>query len=587
MKVLRSAAAACSLLVAAGLAAAPPSSAAPRPLTAAPLAAPVACPDALPTADAVEGLTGTGFTVSKGTTPEPFAATVLGRITDGIAPGVDMILAELDSPAVVKNGVWSGMSGSPVYTSDGRLIGAVAYGLSLSPSTIAGITPASAMRGVLARPTAAPAAASGPKKVSVPKATAAKIAATGAVTRAQAAGGFSRLPLPVTVSGLSGGSAGQTKLVDRLQAKLPGARITLGGRAASTGGSPSDITAGSNFAAALSYGLITFGGVGTTTFVCDDKAVAFGHPLLYSGRSSLSVHPASAVTVQPDVFGSYKIANLGGVVGTLDQDRLAGVRGLLGAAPSTALIRSDLTVGTADPKVLTTRLVAQQFAPDVAAFHTLASIENALDQFGEGSADVTLRVRGVRPDGRTFSLVRNDSFVDRSSLSYAVADSVYATLDAIVNQGFEKVRITSVTLTGTVSPDLEGYRVSSLKVRQAGVYVTPKDVVKAKSGGTLRMRLRLVPLAGGTGRNLDLNVPVPAGTAGSSAFAEAGTGSVYPDVSAATSFPQVLAALRAAPAGDTGRGTLFLFDSGKSSTVTVSAGAPIVQYQNGFEVTIS
>jgi hypothetical protein len=34
---------------------------------------------------------GTGFTVEKGTTPDPFSAEVIGRITDGIEPGTDMI----------------------------------------------------------------------------------------------------------------------------------------------------------------------------------------------------------------------------------------------------------------------------------------------------------------------------------------------------------------------------------------------------------------------------------------------------------------------------------------------------------------
>src|SRR6187551_2522153 len=91
-------------------------------------AATTQCPASLPTAAAVDGLTGTGYTVERGTEPAPFKATVLGRITDGIAPGIDMIMAELDSPALTRSGgVWAGMSGSPVYASGGQLIGSVSY----------------------------------------------------------------------------------------------------------------------------------------------------------------------------------------------------------------------------------------------------------------------------------------------------------------------------------------------------------------------------------------------------------------------------------------------------------------------------
>jgi hypothetical protein len=44
------------------------------------------------------------LTVETGTTPDPFAATVLGVLDDGIAPGLDMILAETDSPAIQRAG---------------------------------------------------------------------------------------------------------------------------------------------------------------------------------------------------------------------------------------------------------------------------------------------------------------------------------------------------------------------------------------------------------------------------------------------------------------------------------------------------
>ena len=110
-------------------------------------AVPVAtdCPTALPTVEAVAGMVGTGYTVERGNTAEAFTANVLGRISNGVAPGIDMIMAELSSPALDRaGGVWAGMSGSPVYAEDGRLMGAVAYGLAWN-SKIAGITPAESM----------------------------------------------------------------------------------------------------------------------------------------------------------------------------------------------------------------------------------------------------------------------------------------------------------------------------------------------------------------------------------------------------------------------------------------------------------
>src|SRR3954449_5130811 len=72
------------------------------------LPGPVDCPTFLPTAQAVKDLQGTGWTVDSGTSPAPFRATVLGRLTDGIMPGVDLIMAKLSSPALTAaGGVWA------------------------------------------------------------------------------------------------------------------------------------------------------------------------------------------------------------------------------------------------------------------------------------------------------------------------------------------------------------------------------------------------------------------------------------------------------------------------------------------------
>src|SRR4051812_6943313 len=180
-------------------------------LTAAPAQAdpppsPVDCPTALPTSDAVDGLTGTGWTAERGTTPEPFTATVLGRLTDGIAPGVDMIMAELDSPALQRAaGAWAGMSGSPAYTAGGPLIGSGTYCPAAS-APIAGIPPAESLQTLL---TDDPddAAARQARRVPVPTKLAQRLSRAGDVTTAVAAQGFSRLRTPIVVSGASGAGA--------------------------------------------------------------------------------------------------------------------------------------------------------------------------------------------------------------------------------------------------------------------------------------------------------------------------------------------------------------------------------------------
>src|SRR5689334_3187005 len=109
----------------------------------------LSCPDAYPVSDLAADQLVHGLTVTRGVTPTDFDGQIIGVLKDGIAPGVDMIMAELHSDQIDKTGIWQGMSGSPVYSEDGRLIGAVSYGLAFGPSEVAGITPAADMQALL------------------------------------------------------------------------------------------------------------------------------------------------------------------------------------------------------------------------------------------------------------------------------------------------------------------------------------------------------------------------------------------------------------------------------------------------------
>src|SRR5919109_537522 len=90
---------------------------------AAQAAPPAVCPTVEPADELAVDSHATGWTVERGNTIDSFEVTVLGVLEDGIAPGVDMIIADTSSPAIDKaKGIWAGMSGSPVYTADGRLL---------------------------------------------------------------------------------------------------------------------------------------------------------------------------------------------------------------------------------------------------------------------------------------------------------------------------------------------------------------------------------------------------------------------------------------------------------------------------------
>ncbi len=94
----------------------------------------------MPVDELQAGQTGYGLTVFAGTEPDTFGVTILG-VQRGARAGGDMIMVELSGQGLETSAVAQGMSGSPVYLDDGRLIGAVAFGWPGALRPIAGLTP--------------------------------------------------------------------------------------------------------------------------------------------------------------------------------------------------------------------------------------------------------------------------------------------------------------------------------------------------------------------------------------------------------------------------------------------------------------
>jgi len=458
------------------------------------------CATPYPVSELADGQQVRGLTVSKGTTPEEFTGEILGVLDDGIAPGVDMVMARLTSPEIDRvGGIWAGMSGSPVYAEDGRLIGAVAYGLA-GTSPVAGITPFEDMDDYLG--------ASGPS--------------ASAASAAQAGGGFRRLPVISAVTGVD-----QTRLDqaagDRKWLK-PGIRSAGSSGAASSLGAES-IVAGGNLAAAVSWGDITFGGVGTATSVCGLKIVGFGHPMLFGGKTTLALMPASAIYIQEDsTFYPFKVANFGGPVGTITDDRLTGITGLVGDNPATMSLSDKVTFGDRS-RTGSSQVALKGFNPDVTFYQQLANHDRVLDGIFGGSEWVIWTIDGHDAAGNAFTLNTRDRYVSEEDIAFEspwdVADQVYV-LSAI-----KGVTIDEVDITSGVTEDTSTYAVVGVQQYRGGSWVTVNSRKPIMSWPGHKLTMRTILRSPTSTRAVRTDVRVPASAGGASGRYE--VGEVYSD----------------------------------------------------------
>ena len=474
------------------------------------------CATPYPVAELAADQPVTGLTVSHGTTPEGFTGEVLGVLDDGIAPGLDMVMVRLTSAEIDRVGIWQGMSGSPVYAADGRLIGAVAYGLAMGPSPVAGVTPFADMDDYLGTTAA--------RTVTVDRVAARAIAQHSDVTAREAGQGFAQLPAPLGVAGVGARQLTLAQQHAGSRTYLPRSAYAVGRAAATTAG-PDTIVAGGNLAASLAYGDVTMAAVGTATSVCDGRVVGFGHPVQRLGATTMALHPADAIYVQEDLIAGFKLANLGAPAGTITDDRTTGITGVLGPLPETTDVSSVVTYGERSRTGVSQASVQ---TPDALASTTfyqfLANQDRVVDGTVDGSELASWTVTGTGPDGAAFELTSSDLYISDWDLSYevgfALGDIVYA-LARIPG-----VTIDSVSTDATVQDDATSYRITALQRKVDGVWtnLSRRQAIPVRAGATLTLRAVLSGAIDDT--TVPVSVRIPRRMAGADGFLEV-TGGQY------------------------------------------------------------
>ena len=464
------------------------------------------CAVAFPEADLAAGQDVTGLTVTHGTTPEGFTGKVLGVLDDGIAPDIDMIMVRLDSPEIERVGIWQGMSGSPVYAEDGRLIGAVSYGLAMGPSPVAGVTPFEKMDDYLAATAST---------VEVGPAAARTIAAHSDVSAAKARQGFAQLPMPMGVAGVGAAALARADHLRAGHSWLPRSTYAVG-RASSAAAGANDIVAGGNLAASMTWGDVTMAGIGTATSVCGDRVVGFGHPMSWTGDTTLGMHPADAIYVQEDLIAGFKVANLGDPVGTITDDRMSGIAGTLGPLPDTADLSVGLTHGDRSRTGVTH--IADR-TPDTMAWSTfygiLADHQALVDGPVKGSEDLSWTVTGTGPDG-AFSLSSSDLYTSTSDLTYRLGFSMGDIVYALAQ--IPGVTIDSITTDSDLVDSVSTLKISKVEAKQGGKWVRLKrhSGLAVRGGQVLHARVTLD--GDGTSQVVPADLKVPAAFSGRMAF---------------------------------------------------------------------
>lgn len=291
------------------------------------------------------GQTGYGLTVFQGTEPDTFGVTILG-VQRGLRVGGDVILAELSGHGLETSAVAQGMSGSPIYLDDGRLVGAVAFGWAGALRPVAGITPVAELDRVRdRRDTDALASSSHPDPAPATPLDAAAMLNTPKGSRLAAAllpgqsherpGQPSQPAWPrpedlarTMLAAVPDPSDGTTQPLPMSLFALP---TGLAADASSApAAAPTTLVPGGACAVSLVTGDAQLGAIGTVSLVEGRRMVCMAHPFMQFGPVDLPLSTASVITLFPSREMSFKIGSAGVPVGRITHDLRAGLAGTLG-----------------------------------------------------------------------------------------------------------------------------------------------------------------------------------------------------------------------------------------------------------------
>jgi len=191
----------------------------------------------------------------------------------------------------------------------------------------------------------------------------------------------------------------------------------------------------------LVRGDLSLGATGTVTSVDGRRVLAFGHPFFNLGPAQLPMTRAHVIAVIPSLLNSIKLAQLGEVMGVMDQDRATAIAGTLGAAPRTIPLTVAMRANGGVSRQFAFEIAEDQLFSPLIVF---AAVANVLQSYQREVGVSTIRLTGAAQIGT--STLRLDNVFGGDSAVVTAAASLAAPLAAVLRSDLGTPRIGRIAL---------------------------------------------------------------------------------------------------------------------------------------------
>ncbi len=459
----------------------------------------LAMPQIFPFEQLRSGMTGKAYTVVDGSGKiEQFDVDIIG-VTDEGKGSKRMIMAKASGEVIRRTGgVLQGMSGSPVYI-DGKLVGALAATLKEMDPFMFFITPIESMLEMWTLPDpkaqvnylkiakdieakeAKEAAKANKKAKEEKKNNESKDKAEDSNLNLNEKTDKKNLDL-FYIDGFD--AAGKKFLQQELQS-LDFVNLQAAPQAVERGVElNATLEPGSALGIAIIYGDFSLGATGTVTAVDGKKILAFGHPFTHAGNVNYFMTDASVIGSVSGVGASgVKLAGIGNIIGRINQDRDAGVAGILGTFPAVV----PITVTVKDTELNRQETFNASIAynetliPKLGASIAYTALSKIADTLAESTVDIDFK---IKTDAiKSGEISRKNTFYNSSDVGQVAVLELMQALNLVCSNTKEESNIFGVDVN--ISFDTQR-RTASI------ISVTP-DKKKVKPGETVKLSVELQP----------------------------------------------------------------------------------------------
>lgn len=422
----------------------------------------------MPVSEIKAGMKGEGYTVFFGTEAEKFEYTIVS-IEYNSTPGWDVVWAEGTSENFKRTGVAGGMSGSPCYV-DGRLMGAISLGYfnQREKSNLFGITPIELMVKVTDRGMKPNLRYAGAKYFNQNSEYADKglnmvpsLPTDGEIGMRQSQNNHSmhnpnpgfnphayslRLAIPLSLPSLDPITLKMLEPVLQRSNMIP---VQAAG-----GGGPvkkSPVEEGQIIGTEYVRGDYSAFGFGTITYIDKNKKelLAYGHPADGEGNVNIPLSGGYVHFILPSRARSSKVASATQPIGTLVQDRVPAIAGLVKKLPNTHhYIPVTGKVQTSDKEVrdVNYEVIREPFYTPIFTGMAISNIVNAMEfGFGDNTVNAKATIKlAEHPDLDTRQIVLENINSSSGSPGFNVTRLISGAVADIVTNPFAKLRIDSI-----------------------------------------------------------------------------------------------------------------------------------------------